>query len=734
MENSCFASVILDQAIDKPLDYAIPDHLLGKAQIGVRVVVPLRKQLCLGTICGLKNQCEFKNVQMIADLSSEHPLIAPDLFTLASWIAKYYIVPMHKVIRLVLPTSVRRGMKAKLQLFVKPKVSLLALIELCRQKPGPQAAVLEIILKQPKGILLSELLEKANVSRSPVTSLVKLGVLSFTHLEIDRLPLADQEFFQTKPKTLTSEQKEALKKIISSSGFQTHLLYGVTGSGKTEVYLQAIEVALNRGKSALFLVPEIALTSQTVDRLKARFKQRVAILHHRLSDGEKRDTWQQIHEGKITLVVGARSALFSPLVNLGLIIVDEEHEASYKQTEETPCYHARDVAVMRGKICEATVVLGSATPSIESYTNAISGKYILSCLKHRPDNMQLPEVSIVDMRLEFDKFKGFTLFSERLLSELEKRLKVGEQSLLFLNRRGFHTSQSCQQCGHTLECPHCALALTFHKGENHLSCHLCNYALNPPPRACPQCQTETLKFKGAGTEQVERALNTIFPQFRTLRLDGDTTRHKGSHEKFFKQFRSGKADVLIGTQMIAKGLHFPSVTLVGVLNADATLQLPDFRASEHVFQLLTQVAGRSGRGALPGQVIIQTHLPQHSTIVHAAAQDYEKFYQEEIDVRKTFHYPPFTHLAKFTFSGLSSTETFQYAQKIRTFLIQQLPPFFEILPVAPCGYAKIKDRFRFQFLLKGEKLHSVTHILETLTRKNSNTRLSIDIDPLSTYL
>jgi primosomal protein N' (replication factor Y) len=411
-----------------------------------------------------------------------------------------------------------------------------------------------------------------------------------------------------------------------------------------------------------------------------------------------------------------------------LIIVDEEHEPSYKQSEEAPCYHARDVTVVRGKLSHATVILGSATPSLESYTNALNGKYTLSRLTERPGNAFLPKVTIVDMR-----GKKFNLFSDSLLQEIEKRLKVGEQSLLFLNRRGFHTAQSCQQCGHTVQCPHCSLSLTFHKGENTLACHLCNYELTPPPRSCPECHNpESLKYKGAGTEQVERALHAIFPEIRTLRLDGDTTRHKGSHEKFFKQFRSGKADVLIGTQMVAKGLHFPSVTLVGVLNADASLQIPDFRASEHVFQLLTQVAGRSGRGALPGEVLIQTYLPDNSTIRHAAAQDYETFYREEVEARKLFQYPPFSHLIKFCFSGLSLSETQAHAEQVRSFLIRHLPAAFELLPVTPCGYAKVKDHFRFQFLVKGDHPHIVTALLPQIP-KHSKVRMTLDVDPLSTF-
>lgn len=731
MEQYRFASVVLDAAIDRPLDYSIPKHLLEKVQVGVRVMVPVRNTLRPGTILSLKASAEIAHVHPIADLASDKALISPELFALVSWMARYYGAPLRKVLMLALPPAVRRGMEEKKQLFVKPLLSKPQLAELCPHKPRPQAAVLEIVLQHPKGILLTELLEKASVSRSPVETLVKGKILAFEHLEIDRSPIADEEYFQTKPKLLNGEQAEALKKISKSlqeTRFETHLLHGVTGSGKTEIYLQAIEMVLAQGKSALLLVPEIALTSQTVDRLKSRFEQRIAILHHRLSDGERRDAWHQIHSGKITLVVGARSALFSPLVNLGLIIVDEEHEPSYKQSEEAPCYHARDVAVVRGKFNNATVVLGSATPSLESYTNALSGKYTLSHLSERPGNAYLPKVTIIDMRE-----KKFNLFSDVLLQALEKRLKIGEHSLLFLNRRGFHTAQSCQACAHTIQCPHCSLSLTFHKGENNLSCHLCSYELSPPPRSCPKCQSpDSLKYKGAGTEQVERALHAIFPEIRTLRLDGDTTRHKGSHEKFFKQFRSGKADVLIGTQMVAKGLHFPSVTLVGVLNADASLQIPDFRASEHVFQLLTQVAGRSGRGALPGEVLIQTYMPQNPTILHAASQDYKSFYQEELEARRLFGFPPFSHLIKLNFSGLSLEHTQKHAEQTRSFLIKHLPTSYEILPIAPCGYAKIKDHFRFQFLIKGDLPRAVVELLEQLP-KSSKVRMSLDVDPLSTY-
>jgi primosomal protein N' (replication factor Y) len=732
MEQHCFASVVLDNALDKALDYSIPLHLAKKIAIGVRVIVPLRSNLRHGTVFDLKPTSEIANIQPIADLASDKALIERDLFQLIHWISKYYGAPLRKTLSLILPPSVRKGMEEKKQLYIKSLVSRPELAALCLKKSPPQVAVLEVMLKHPGGILLTELLEKSNVSRSPVQTLEKEKILSFQSLEIDRSLLLEAEFFQTKSKQLNVEQKSALDKVrvsLDQNSFETHLLHGVTGSGKTEIYLQAIEHALAQHKSALLLVPEIALTSQTVERLKSRFNRRIAILHHRLSDGERRDTWHRIHSGEIVLVVGARSALFSPLQRLGLIIVDEEHEPSYKQSDDIPCYHARDVAVMRGKFCHATVILGSATPSLESYYNALSGKYTLSELTVRPGHAQHAQVKLIDIRN-----KKINLFSEELLGAIDKRLKIGEQTLIFLNRRGFHTSQQCQLCGHIAECPHCSLSLTFHKGANSLACHLCNYEISPPPRCCPQCnQPESLKYKGAGTEQVERALHAIFPGTRTLRLDADTTRHKGSHEKLFKQFRAGKADILIGTQMVAKGLHFPSVTLVGVLNADASLQLPDFRATEHVFQILTQVAGRSGRGALSGEVLIQTYQPENPTILHAAAQDYQTFYQEEIETRRFFYFPPFARLVKISFSGISEKETEDMSIKVRQFFIQGLPPTYQIHPVVPCGHAKIKDHYRFQFLIRGSSSSPVTALYSSIPIKSSKVRMVMDVDPLSTF-
>lgn len=734
MSNSSIAHVLLDAGI---FDYAIPPHL--QVQVGMRVKVPLRKQITSGLILALKAESSISGIKPIQEVIGTDPLLPPDLFELGHWMAKYYATSLSKVFKTFLPPSVRKELvKPKFQQWVRPLVSINQLTEKCqelRRSHPSQAKVLDALLASPKGLFLSALKEASAVSMSPIETLAKQKLIELVQVSVDRSIVLDQDFFPTKPKNLSDEQRTSLEKIeesLTAGRFQTHLLHGVTGSGKTEVYLQAITSTLQKGRSVLFLVPEIALTSQTIERLKGRFQDKIALLHHRLSQGERYDSWQQIRAGKVPIVVGARSALFSPLPNLGLLIVDEEHEPSYKQSDESPKYHARDVAVMRGKLANATVVLGSATPSMESYTNALQGKYLLSTLKNRADAATLPKVILVDMQREKEKAKGFTLFSEPLIEGIKNRLKCGEQTLLFLNRRGYQTSATCSACAHTLRCPDCDISLTYHLSHAILACHLCDYK-QPLPRTCPNCHGEdTLKYKGAGTEMVERALHALLPEVRTLRLDADTTRHKGSHQQILRQFRAGKADVLIGTQMIAKGLHLPLVTLVGVIGIDSSLSIPDFRASESVFQLLTQVAGRAGRGQLPGEVLIQTQLSDHPTIKLAAAQDFIAFYKEEIQVRQLFDYPPFTHLIKLTFASKEEARCRTSAEEMRNALIKSFPPSVEINPLIPCGHAKIKGLFRFQCLIKSKHILPVLEYLP-LAGTHRHFRLSIDVDPISTY-
>lgn len=737
-----YVSVILDVSLDKTLDYGVPPELVNVVRRGVRVEVPMRGQLRSGYILEVKNSSDFPSVKAIAKVSTD-VRIADDLFELALWMAKYYCTPLRQVLKVIIPASMRAETKQRVQQFVTRVKTREELAEYCREirnKHPAQAIVLDAMLQITKGILLTELLEQTKGTRSPITTLAKKGFLKLENVRGDHSPLANEEYLQTKPKSLNADQAAAFEKIaksIAENRFETHLLYGVTGSGKTEVYLQAIEKVLQMGKGAIMLVPEISLTAQTIERFRSRFPNQIAVLHSRLSQGERNAEWLKIQRGEAKIVIGARSAVFSPVPNLGLIIVDEEHDSSYKQAEEMPCYHARDVAVMRSKMCNGTVILGSATPSLESYYNAQQNKYTLSKLGNRADAATMPKVTIVDMQFEYEKAKGFTNFSEQLLDGIKRRYAVGEQTILFLNRRGYHTTLLCRQCRNAVKCSHCDVALTFHMGNNALSCHLCGYTLSPPPRQCPKCQhPDPMKYKGVGTELIEKSLHAIFPDIRIMRIDADTTRHKGSHQKLFKAFATGKADLLIGTQMVAKGLHFPEVTLVGVLNSDSSLNIPDFRSSETVFQLVTQVSGRSGRGAIAGEVILQTCMPDNSTIQLAAKQDYAAFFTEEIEVRKIFGYPPLSQLVKFVFSGLQAKTTFEIAEQMRKRLSSQLPATYELNPTIPAGHARVKDRYRFQFLIRGPSVFPINRAAEAVQQEMQipkGVRLRIDVNPTSTF-
>ena len=732
------AVVVLDIYLDKTLDYGIKDEHISFAAPGMRISAPIRGKLQTGYILEIKDHSPFDNLQAINSFQSEQIYLTQELFELALWMSRYYASPLSLIFKTILPSVIASKTTFKQQLFVIRKKTKDEIIEYCllnREKSPIQVAILEEMLKVKKGILLTELLEKAKSSRSSVDALVKKGLLEVDIVRIDRSPLINEEYFKTKPKVLNSQQAEALQKInvsLEKKEFAVHLLYGITGSGKTEVYLQAIEKALKSNLRVIMLVPEIALTSQTIERFKSRFDDYISILHHRLSDGERFDEWHKILNSDAKIVIGARSAIFSPIKDLGLIIVDEEHESSYKQSESMPCYHARDIAVMRGKLSQCAVILGSATPSLESYHHALSGKYILSKLSARAEKSQLPKVTIVDMAKEREK-QGYTNYSQTLLDGIKTRLEKGEKTILFLNRRGYHTTLFCPTCQEGINCKHCDTTLTFHFHDQKLSCHLCGYTIIPP-KVCPKCHNETMKYKGVGTEQIERSLHAIFPEVRTLRMDADTTRHKGSHQKILKDFGTGKADVLIGTQMIAKGLHFPDVTLVGVLNTDTQLNIPDFKASETVFQIITQVAGRAGRGILSGEVIIQTFLPENNVLQLAAKQDFDSFFEEEIEIRRLFSYSPFTNLVKIAFVGDDEKKTLENAINFHDNLKKQLTEHYLLLPVLPAGHAKVKDQYRFQFFLKGKSIYEINHAIAKVKKELKITcKILVDINPLSTY-
>ncbi|GMN98592.1 primosomal protein N' [Parageobacillus thermoglucosidasius] len=595
-----------------------------------------------------------------------------------------------------------------------------------------QRQLLTALLSANEAVPLRNLLEQTGATYASLKSLVAKGLVAEKEIEVYRDPYEDRSFPTTAPLSLTAEQEKALSSVIESVRTNKHevfLLYGVTGSGKTEVYMQAIEEVLRQGKEAIVLVPEISLTPQMVKRFKGRFGSQVAVLHSGLSIGEKYDEWRKIHRKEVQLVVGARSAIFAPFENLGMIIIDEEHETSYKQ-EENPRYHARDVAIYRARVHGCPVVLGSATPSLESFARAKKGVYQLLTLQKRVSDNGMPDVHIVDMREEL-RSGNRSMFSRALFEKLKDRLHKGEQSVLFLNRRGYSTFVMCRGCGYVIRCPHCDISLTYHRAGQRLKCHYCGYE-EPITYHCPSCGNEHIRFFGTGTQKVEEELTKLLPEARVIRMDVDTTSRKGAHERLLAEFGEGKADILLGTQMIAKGLDFPKVTLVGVLAADTMLHLPDFRASEKTFQLLTQVSGRAGRHALPGEVVIQTYTPEHYSIALAAKHDYDAFYQREMVLRKMHGYPPFYYLTLITVSHPEITKAVAVTDKIAAYLRAQLSNEAIILGPVASPIARLHDRYRYQCMIKYKREPNMTRALKAVIDRYqhdvSQGDLSITID------
>lgn len=561
------------------------------------------------------------------------------------------------------------------------------------------------------------------------------GWLAFEEVEAYRDPYQHRTFEKTQSLALNSEQQQAVDAILSSEGqADVFLLEGITGSGKTEVYLQTIASLLAQGKTAMMLVPEIALTPQMVERFKSRFGEAVAVLHSGLSYGEKYDEWRKIERKEAQVVVGARSAVFAPLENIGVIIIDEEHEASYKQ-DEAPRYHARDLAIWRGNYHQCPVVLGSATPSLESRARAQKNVYRLLPLSHRANpHATLPSVQIVDLKEEFVQ-KNTSTFSRVLQEKITDRLAKNEQIVLLLNRRGYSSFVMCRDCGYVLPCPNCDISLTLHMDTKTMRCHYCGHEEAIPYR-CPDCGGKKIRYYGTGTQKVEEELQALFPEARILRMDVDTTRRKGAHEKILQTFGEQKADILLGTQMIAKGLDFPNITLVGVLNADTALNLPDFRSSERTFQLLTQVSGRAGRAEKSGEVIIQTFNPEHHAIVLAQMQDYEHFYQKEMLMRHQSGYPPYYFTVKISCSHpeeqVVAKKMFQIAQQVK----QTLSPQSILLGPIPSGVARVKNRYHYQLIIKYKKEPLLQRLLRDILEdsqkeQRKNLYVSIDNEPLN---
>ncbi|RCX23063.1 replication restart DNA helicase PriA [Fontibacillus phaseoli] len=616
-----------------------------------------------------------------------------------------------------------------------------------------QKEVLQFLLEVGAPLTLQEVLSTLRVTAGTVSKLTEKGFAVIEDVEVFRDPYQGRRFKSSEPLERTPEQEVVFGKVtevLDDRSYGVFLLHGVTGSGKTEVYLQTIERCISLGRQAIVLVPEISLTPQMVERFKGRFGGKVAVMHSRLSTGERYDEWRKIREGRVQVAIGARSAVFAPFADLGLIVMDEEHETSYKQ-EETPKYHARDVAVMRARQHEAAVILGSATPSLESYHAARSRADddfapLLLEMKQRPSGSRLPGVHIVDMREEL-RDGNRSMFSRALHEGISSRLEKGEQTVLFLNRRGYSTFVMCRTCGYVAGCPECDISLTYHQKSNNLRCHYCGYAV-PAPSVCPECGSEHIRYFGTGTQRVEGELAKLFPGIRVIRMDVDTTTEKGSHEKLLQAFREKKGDVLLGTQMVAKGLDFPDVTLVGVIAADTALNFPDFRSAEKTFQLLTQVAGRAGRHQLPGEVFIQTYMPEHYSIIHASGHDYGSFVREELNHRKTLHYPPYSRLILVTLSHeqlpllLRMAENFAgdlraKAQRLGWYgnLDRFAEEALDILGPVASPIPRIKNRYRFQCMVKYRgPLDAVQLVRETAAATLDNLRdaslqISIDVDP-----
>ncbi|ARJ14230.1 MULTISPECIES: primosomal protein N' [Staphylococcus] len=790
---------IPSKSVDFTFDYVIPKRLAAFVQVGVRVVVPFGPRTVQGYVMDIQShpdqdidETKLKEIKEVQDIQPE---LTSELIQLSAWMSNYHVTKRISVLEAMLPSAIKAKYQKAFELVKEQEVAeslrvkfnkeghylykdaqknndLAELVQLLNNgdirevtllsqklKKKTQRAVKiiqgyhpdEVLAKLEKYIkqydlyayLLDEqqhfvFLKEINdmgFSNSSLDALIKKGYVEKYDAEIDRDPFANRVFEQEVKQKLTIEQQHAfdtVKTTLDGDEARTFLLHGVTGSGKTEIYLQTIEAVLNKGKQAMMLVPEIALTPQMVLRFKRRFGDDVAVLHSGLSTGEKYDEWQKIRDGRARVSVGARSSIFAPFKELGLIIIDEEHESTYKQ-EDYPRYHAREIAQWRSQYHNCPIILGSATPCLESFARAEKGVYTLLSLPHRVNQQALPNIDIIDMREELSRGNR-SMFSNDLRDAMNARLKKKEQIVLFLNRRGYASFMLCRDCGHVPQCPNCDISLTYHKTTDQLKCHYCGYE-ETPSNQCPNCESEHIRQMGTGTQRVEELLQQEFPDARIIRMDVDTTSRKGAHEKLLSDFEQGKGDILLGTQMIAKGLDYPNITLVGVLNADTMLNLPDFRASERTYQILTQVAGRAGRHEKEGQVIIQTYNPEHYAIQDVKQNNYLTFYQREMTYRKLGKYPPYYFLINFTISHKEMKKVMEASKHIHHILLQHLTSKSYVLGPSPAALSRINNEYRFQILVKYKREPELLTALQYLDDYyheqyiKDKLSLKIDIDP-----
>lgn len=726
-----YAEVIINSEaleIDRPFTYKVPEEFNNEIKIGQIVKVPFGKgnKTSEGFILNLKNDDNIKfKTKNIAAILVKDPVIDEDDINLIEFLREKTLCKYIDAFRLLIPVGIMKGAKAK-----KKKVIVLKNEDLSNIKnPDGYKKIIEFFKTNSGKYTKSELINEHSISQYKLNKLIENEVLSIEEESVFRYN--DRVYNKDSAKTLTIEQENIIREYINSDD-KMFLLKGVTGSGKTEVYMKLVERVLLEEKSAIILVPEIALTPQMIERFKGRFGVNVALFHSKLSDGERFDEWFRVKEGKSKVIVGARSAIFLPAKNLGLIIIDEEHENTYK-SEQNPKYQTKEVAEYLSELKGCKVILGSATPSIETYYRALTGEMKLLELNSRVDNKAMPPMKVIDMRNEL-KGGNKSLFSRELFIAIQERLKRKEQIILFLNRRGFSTFVSCRSCGYVFKCDECDISMTYHK-NGLLICHYCGKTKREP-RECPKCHSKYVKFFGAGTQRVEEEVKKYFNNAGILRMDVDTTRDKHSYERIYNTFKNGEADILIGTQMVSKGLDFKNVTLVGILAADMSINIPDYRAAERTFQIITQVAGRAGRGDKQGEVLIQTYTPQHYSLQYAVNYDYEGFYEKEFTVRAMMKYPPFGKL--LLINGTSKKEDLlkNFMHKI-TMMIKPLVEScldIEILGPIPCMISKVKENYRWQIVIKGEfDSYFSKNIKEILYDENKNVyndiRISMDINP-----
>ena len=732
------ATVVLNEGPGGVFDYAVPDRLLATVEPGKRLRVPFGRgnraiiAWCVEVAGKTESTRPLKEVRGVVDSA---PLLDKPLLELTKWLADYYLCDWGQAIECAVPSGVRHQAGTREIVLLSVPNSVVA--KLTQLKLGKkQAAALQLLAGATRPMTVHQLAKAAGCTIGPINELRKKGLVREETKRIQQGDHDEAPLPREAAHALNAQQQDALDKIIAAMNAREHrtlLMHGVTGSGKTEVYIRAIEEVVRCGRQAIVLVPEISLTPQTRQRFRSRFEN-VAVLHSHLTGPERNWHWQRIARGEVEVVVGARSAIFAPVPKLGLIVIDEEHDASFKQ-DSTPRYHARDVAEFRGRMANVPLVLGSATPSLESYYRATAGDYTLLELPNRVLDRPLPDVDTLDLRLEFRDRRSRGAISRQLHQAMSEAMKDGGQVILLLNRRGFSTQIQCPACGHVVECPHCDIALTHHRDEEHALCHYCDYVI-PTPRLCPECNFEGIHFRGLGTQRLELEVKQRFPGVECMRMDSDTMRKPGSHEAAFARFRSGEVRILLGTQMIAKGLDFPNVTLVGVINADSALHFPDFRAAERTFGLVTQVAGRTGRGEHPGRVLVQTFSPEHDAIQAAVEHDYQRFAEHELPARKEYGYPPYAHMIRIVCRGPSDVLTEQFAEQIG----EQIEAAIagenvdaRLLGPTEAPIAKLQDKYRYHMLVTGTALDAMRSLVKSATdelKPPDDVQWVVDVDPL----